>query len=329
MGAAGNVSVIMTCHNEAAFIEQAIRSVTAQTAYGRVSEIIVVNDGSSDQSQSILEGLADEIGKLKILRASGIGPSAARNMALAEASGAFIAVLDGDDIWAPRKLELQLPRLESDDRIGLVYSDFYDFSDAGVSDAKLFQVRRYMASDPNLLERFFVRGGPVIPSSTVYRREVFEKAGLFNTELRLAEDSDMVLRIAQDWSIQYVPGGLVYKRRHGRNASRDMTGWEAAAERVAGLAVARVPRLAGLQARRKSYRHSKIASAYLSEGLNLEGWRYLLGALRLDPFNRRAYAIAVLALFPSGLRKGVSRWVKRVQAMAARRGEPKVDEKRV
>ncbi len=108
-----------------------------------------------------------------------------------------------------------------------------------------------------------------------------------------------------------------------------MTGWEAAAERVAELAVARVPRLAGLQARRKSYRHSKIASAYLSEGANLEGWRYLLGALRLDPFNRRAYAIAVLALFPSGLRKGVSRWVKRVQVMAAGRGEPKVDEKRV
>lgn len=313
MKSSGMVTVIMTCHNEEAFIAQAVGSVLDQTAFDRVCEILIVNDGSTDRSGAILEKLAGENSKLKVLTAPGVGPSTARNLALAEAKGEFIAILDGDDVWVPEKLERQLPVIESDSRIGLVYGDFHDFSRDDMSDATLFQVRRYSVGDPGLLGSFFVRGGPIIPSSTIYRKETFDRAGLFNTELRLAEDSEMALRIAQGWSFQHVPGGHVFKRRHGGNASRNLERWDTAAERVSELMIARAPDLARLRGKRASYRHSKIASAYFSEGANAAGWRHLAAALRADPLNRRAYAVVALALLPAGARKGVARRVKRMR----------------
>ena len=104
-----SVSVVITCHDEERTIEQAVRSVEAQTTFDVVDEIIVVNDGSRDGSEVVLERLAGEIEKLRIIETPGLGLSAARNRALREARGEFIAFLDGDDFWTPEKLERQLP----------------------------------------------------------------------------------------------------------------------------------------------------------------------------------------------------------------------------
>ena len=103
------VSVVITCHNEEGTIEQAVRSVEAQTASDAVAEIIVVNDGSHDGSKVVLERLAGEIEKLRIIEAPGLGLSGARNRALREAKGEVIAILDGDDFWTPGKLRASSP----------------------------------------------------------------------------------------------------------------------------------------------------------------------------------------------------------------------------
>ena len=104
-----SVSVLITCHDEESTIEQAVRSVEAQTIFDSVDEIIVVDDGSRDGSGVVLERLDREIDKLKIIQTPGLGRPAARNRAVGEASGEFIAILDGDDFWTPQKLERQLP----------------------------------------------------------------------------------------------------------------------------------------------------------------------------------------------------------------------------
>ena len=104
-----SVSVVMTCHDEERTIEEAVRSVEAQTIFDSVEEIIVVDDGSRDGSRVVLERLDHEIDKLKIIQTPGLGLPAARNRAVREASGEFIAILDGDDFWMPQKLERQLP----------------------------------------------------------------------------------------------------------------------------------------------------------------------------------------------------------------------------
>ena len=121
-----SVSVLMTCHDEESMIEEAIRSVVAQTIFDSVEEIIVVDDGSRDGSRVVLERLDREIDKLKIIQTPGLGRPAARNRAVGEASGEFIALLDGDDFWTPQKLERQLPAFGRGANIGLVYGDFVD-----------------------------------------------------------------------------------------------------------------------------------------------------------------------------------------------------------
>ena len=102
------LSVVITCHNEEAYIEQTVRSVTTQTNSECVEEIVVVEDGSTDGSLQVLAQLAREDGRLKILHTNGIGLPAARNLGIRTASAPFLAFLDGDDFWIPDKLERQL-----------------------------------------------------------------------------------------------------------------------------------------------------------------------------------------------------------------------------
>ena len=108
-----SVSVLMTCHDEERTIEEAVRSVEAQTIFDSVEEIIVVDDGSRDGSRVVLERLDREIDKLKIIQTPGLGRPAARNRAVGEASGEFIAILDGDDFWTPREAGTPAARLRT------------------------------------------------------------------------------------------------------------------------------------------------------------------------------------------------------------------------
>ena len=159
------VSVVLTCHNEAAFIEHALRSVDAQTARDRVVEIVVVDDGSTDESPALLARLRREIDNLRVLRTEGIGVSAARNAGIRATRRAAAGVsrrrrlLGAGQAGTPAGFELE------DGRVGLVYSDFVDFAQPDASDAQLVRVRRFHADDAQTLERYFVHDGPIVPSA--------------------------------------------------------------------------------------------------------------------------------------------------------------------
>ena len=103
-----NVTVVITCHNESVYIEQCIKSVVEQTDYNSVSEIFVVDDGSTDDSPQILNRLKLDLNKLKIITTDGLGLPAARNTGIKLAQGDFIALLDGDDYWTKPIDELLL-----------------------------------------------------------------------------------------------------------------------------------------------------------------------------------------------------------------------------
>ncbi len=296
-----SVSVIMTCHNEAAYVEEAIRSVVTQTAYDRIDEIIIVDDGSTDGSPGILLQLAKEIRKLRIVTATGVGLPAARNLALAEAVGAYIAILDGDDLWTPDKLERQLPAIEGNPRVGLVYGDFHDFTADDRSDARLIKVRRYGCDTSDLLKSYFIEGGPIVPSTTIIRREVFDTVGPFDPEVRLSEDAEMFLRVAERWAFQHVPGGFLYKRQHGRNLTRRLDALLPVAEMLTERFVARNPRLGAYVGKRLARRHGKSGSDCLAKGERAKALEHFRKALRLDPFFWRTYAYLVIALLPPRL----------------------------
>ena len=121
------ISVVITCHNEEAYIEQCVNSVVNQSDYQNIKEIFVVNDGSIDNSPKILSRLKLNCNKLKVITTKGLGLPAARNIAIKSASSEFIAFLDADDFWTENKILNQFQVIKIDLSIGLVYGDFWDF----------------------------------------------------------------------------------------------------------------------------------------------------------------------------------------------------------
>src|SRR5436190_9018266 len=110
------VSVVIPTYNYARYLGAAIDSALQQTH--APLEVIVVDDGSTDDTPRLLDGYGDRI---RVIRQKNSGVAAARNAGVREARGELIAFLDSDDLWKPRKLELQIARFEADPGLGLVH----------------------------------------------------------------------------------------------------------------------------------------------------------------------------------------------------------------
>jgi glycosyltransferase involved in cell wall biosynthesis len=307
-----NVAVILTCHNEGAFIEQAIRSVVSQTAANRIDEIVVVDDASTDGSAALLARLACEIPRLRVEHSNGGGVSAARNVGIRETRAPLVAFLDGDDYWVEDKLELQLAILEADDRIGLVYSDFVDFSEPDASDAQLVTVRRFHAGTANTLAEYFVHDAPIMPSSVVIRRRVFDDVGVFDASMRLGEDTEFCLRVAERWHFQHVPGGLFFKRRHSNNLTRRLDVLVPINEVLTQVFAERNPSLRGLVHKRLSRRYARAGHDCARHGDTGSALRHLGRSLAHAPLFWRPYMYLALLLVPWGIRDQVLRFGRRL-----------------
>jgi glycosyltransferase involved in cell wall biosynthesis len=306
-----NVSVVITCHDEEHTIEQAVRSVEAQTAFESVLEIIVVNDGSRDRSELALGRLAGEIEKLRLIETPGLGLSAARNCALRQARGELIALLDGDDFWAPEKLERQLPAFASSERIGLVYGDFVDFTGDDAADGRVITVRRFHPSSPNHLRDYFVHDGPIMPSTGVIRRAVLDDVGLFDESLRIGEDTDFHLRLAERWQFCHVRGAFTFKRRHAGQVSWRLADFLPNAAVVTQRLVSDHPELRPLADRRMARIHAKVGIDYALKGERREALRHDLTAVHLAPLYWRAWANLVLLVAPVSIVRPVYKGLKR------------------
>ena len=306
-----SVSVVMTCHNDERTIEQAVRSVVAQTAFDRVVEIIVVIDGSQDGSEGVLERLAGEIEKLRIIETPGLGPSAARNRAVREAKGEFIAILDGDDFWTPEKLERQLPGFARSEKIGLVYGDIVDFSREDATDGRLVTVRRFDSESAHQLRDYFVHDGPIMPSTLVVRRSVLDDVGLFDESLRIGEDTEFCLRVAEKWRFCHVPGAFTFKRRHSGQLSTRLDAFLPNSSRVTQQFASRHPELGYLVGRRMARVHAKVSADCAMKGERRKAVRHDLTAIRLAPLYWRAWANFLLLLGPILVVRPVYQVIKR------------------
>ena len=293
------VSVVITCHNEERYIAQAVRSVVAQTAFDQVREIIVVNDGSCDNSQVVLQQLANEIERLQIIATAGLGPSAARNRALREAKGAFIAFLDGDDYWTSEKLAQQLPAFAKDPCVGLVYGDFVHFSRDDASDARTVTVRRYHPESPHHLRDYFIHDGPIVPSTAIIRRAVFNDVGVFDETLRTGEDTEFCLRVARKWRFCHVPEAFTFKRRHTGQLTHRL---EVVIPNVA-LVTERFcdyyPELRAFANRRMARVHAKVSIHCAIRGEQRNAIDHALIAVRLAPLFSRAWLNLLLVAAPT------------------------------
>lgn len=243
---APTVSAVIPTYNRAQFVGEAIDSVLAQSR--PVNEIIVVDDGSTDDTVKCLKkfGLA-----IHCVSQQNRGPSAARNRGIKEARCDFVAFLDSDDLWAPRKIELQLDFFAQHPDIEFVFGNMANFSqEAGneTPDIRDPVVEDYLLANPAGLEKFFellIVQNFVATPTVMARRASLNQIGDFDETRSIAEDLDYWLRAAISCRWGFVNSTLLRRRRHSGNLIANWTSRNVALAQVLdktarGLAAGRV-----------------------------------------------------------------------------------------
>lgn len=203
MSEAPKVSVIIPCYNGAKYLRQAIDSALGQT-YPNV-EVVVVNDGSTDESASIAASYGD---KIVYVEQPNSGLSAARNAGVAAASGEYLTLLDADDVLLPDCIANRVKLLE-DPRVGLVAGYFREIDANGAVQSRVPELRK-VGSLPPFRQAVRRNWGP--PVGWTFRRRAFELCGGFDPLLKSCEDWDFVIRVASRFAVAYDPTVQVYYR---------------------------------------------------------------------------------------------------------------------
>lgn len=207
------VSVIIPAYNAAEYIGETLDSVRNQT-YKHL-EIIVVDDGSRDQTPEYVESICRKDNRVRLLRQANQGVAAARNTAIKYSSGKFIAPVDADDIWYPSKIEKQVNCfLESGPDVGLVYTWSTSISSRGALFGAAACARYEGDVFTTMIYQNFI-GNASVP---LIRRSCIDRVGGYNTQLRAqaaqgCEDWDLTLRLAEYYRYRVVPEFLMGYRQ--------------------------------------------------------------------------------------------------------------------
>lgn len=204
------ISVVIPTYNRSYYLRETLDSVFAQT-YKDI-EIIVVDDGSTDNTQEAIRKYLDRI--VYIYKDNG-GQGSARNVGIKIAKGEYIAFLDSDDLWLPHKLQVQVAHMDSHPEWGMAFSLYESIDDANRTIGKW--IRPKWTSYDTLLLR-----GNIIPILTVMvRRRVFDEVGMFDEsrEIIAVEDYVMWLRIGLKYKIGFIDAILARYRFHAGNIS--------------------------------------------------------------------------------------------------------------
>lgn len=204
------VSVITPAYNAARYLQHTLESAIRQTFTD--FELLVVDDGSTDQTLQIAEGYAARDGRIRVVHQPNRGIAAARNAALALAHGEFLALLDSDDVWFPYHLEEQLKVLRQRPELGVLSANALNFGGPRhglpLLSARYLDIRRVSL-------RQLVETEDLMSIQAVFRRDVVAAIGGFDENLRRSEDYDFWLRAAlAGFGIGINPRPLgLYRRR--------------------------------------------------------------------------------------------------------------------
>ena len=210
------VSVVVPTYNRAHLLPRVLDSVLRQT-YGRV-EIVVVDDGSTDGTTSLLEGLAAEHGdRLRYLTQENAGTAAAINRGIEQARGELVAFIGSDDEWTPTAAETLVSALQEAPEAVLAYSPAVEVFAGGAE--QVFEPVAAAAPESFATAHFLdtnLRSGAFL-----FRRDVVDEVGYLDESLRHNEDSDFVQRIAIGRPVTYSPVPAVRVHHHDENKSSD------------------------------------------------------------------------------------------------------------
>lgn len=211
-------SVIIPVYNAGAYIGQSLTSVFAQTCAD--FEVIVIDDGSTDDTADRVNAFSHHAA-LRYVYQANAGPAAARNQGLNLARGQFIAFLDSDDLWHPRKLEAHLQRLQNAPNLGMSFNWFEVFYGDPEVDRKTPWFAPPNQSTLNW-EDFLLRNWTGTSSTVVVRAECLKGQLEFDARFRTGEDYQLWIAIAQSgWQIGFIPESLTLYRKRPSSLTED------------------------------------------------------------------------------------------------------------
>ena len=293
------VSIIIPSYNHAQYIEKAIASVWNQT-YKNI-ELIIVDDGSSDDSHAVLGKYIGQPNFHIILNEKNRGQSAVLNQSLDIAKGKFISLLPSDDWYLPHKTEIQLKKFETlPDSVGVVYGTGIRYFE-DTDQEKVITTQKYRG---NILKQLLTEPFCVYPITPLFKRECFDKVRF--DESYKAEGEALYVKLAIYYEFDYVEEPVAVMRDHTYNVGKnvdlmyeenlrywteffDLPDLSAEIKKLKPVRIGRLKRLKGLE---------KIA-----KNLALaDGRRLLLEAIALQPiylFDKRVLPSLLLTLFPT------------------------------
>lgn len=272
-----SVSVLIPAYNHARYLAHAIDGALAQSR--PATEVIVVDDGSTDETPELLASYGDRV---RTVRQANHGLAAARNAGARAACGDFLAFLDADDVWLPPKLEKQMARFENDRELGLVHCAVEEIDAVGtVVGRRLDGLEGWVAEDMLLFERGVILGGG---SGAVLARRAFDQVGGCDLRLSTAADWDLHFRIARLHRVGFVAEPLLQYRFHGGNMHANIRAMEHDMLLAYQGAFANADgRLQSLRRRCYGNLHAVLAGSYFGAGQRGSFLRHALKAIWLRP----------------------------------------------
>lgn len=270
------ISVVMSVYNDEKRIRISVNSILNQTF--KDFEFIIVNDGSTDSTGDILNRLADQDSRIRLIHQENTGLTQALIRGCAEAQGEFIARQDADDYSHPDRLAQQLAKIQSHPQIGFVScSTQY----VGPQEEPLSIIKRAESPEQATQELFHARQGPAAHGSVLFRKSLYEAVGGYRSEFYFAQDSDLWLRMAEKSQFASVAPVLYVHRREIQSTSGASRTIQSRFGELGQLCKA--ARLQG-----------KSESSYLEEAKQLRGQLLIQKAQKQVPDNR---ALAKAAYF--------------------------------
>ncbi len=200
-----SIAVVIPVRNGMPFLPETLASVRAQEY--EPLEIVIVDDGSTDNTREFIRGVADL--PIQLLERNSIGPSAARNLGVRATTTDFVAFLDADDLWAPGALRCLAAALTAR-------------HDAGVAQGL---IRNFREAEPGVKQFFTSAFRYLNLGANLWRRSVFDSVGLLDESLRLAEDLDFLMRCWEHGMRKAeVNDVILHYRRHPGNMTQGLSG---------------------------------------------------------------------------------------------------------
>ena len=252
-------------------------------------EIIVIDDGSSDNTEEIIRSLRDP--RIRYIRQdANCGPSYARNIGIKAARGKYIAFQDSDDVWVPDKLEKQMNIFRtSESEVGVVFSAIIRVFDKKVEFISCGKLQKSGCVNNEMYNWDF----PIYIQSTVVHKDCFNRAGFFDERLYCYEDKDLFIRISKYYNFFYIDEALVISTLSVDSISKNIRFI------VDSSLILYQKHYDGFKRHKKSFSRFlyMLGNSMMKLGNILEGKRYILMSIKYCPINLKAIFIFCLSFF--------------------------------